>query len=364
MAPPALLHLTVPLTSTSDTKPPYTLYHVSVPLPLRTPLQKRYTDFVELHSSLYTIASATPPALPAKSWLTSTISSPSLRESRRKELESWLQLIAVGEESRWRDTDVWRKFLQLPSSSAPSIASKLGGGEIGGVEALQKPVTDPSEWVDTQIAMKALLHDARLSLARRDREDTPKAQHECRADARRALTRVSAMLLGLEQGLVEMEKTGNLGRGECRRRKDVIGTARREARELERLVSDGAPVRGSMASDSQRAELMSQGSGGMAASNGNGSVRRGRVIGKPVAETDETRERDNQGVLQLQQQLMKEQDQDVEALARIIARQRELGLDISREIAEQDNTLDALEADGDRVQSKLKVVNKRVRKIH
>lgn len=86
----------------------------------------------------------------------------------------------------------------------------------------------------------------------------------------------------------------------------------------------------------------------------------GRVLGK---ETDRTRALDNQGVLQLQQQLMKEQDDDVDVLAQAVARQKKIGIEIQEELVLQQSMLGMLDEDVDRVQGKIDVARKRVQKI-
>lgn len=86
----------------------------------------------------------------------------------------------------------------------------------------------------------------------------------------------------------------------------------------------------------------------------------GRVLGK---ESDKTRALDNQGVLQLQTQMMREQDEDVGVLMRAVARQRELGMQIQEELVVQNEMLGMLDEDVTRVQGKVDVARKRIGKI-
>jgi regulator of vacuolar morphogenesis len=86
----------------------------------------------------------------------------------------------------------------------------------------------------------------------------------------------------------------------------------------------------------------------------------GRVLGK---ETTETRELDNNGVLQLQKQKMADQDMDVEELRKIIQRQRELGVAINQELEVQNEMLKMVDEDVDRVQGKINIAKKRIGKI-
>jgi regulator of vacuolar morphogenesis len=88
-----------------------------------------------------------------------------------------------------------------------------------------------------------------------------------------------------------------------------------------------------------------------------------RVLGAPAKETERTRELDNQGVLQLQQQIMKEQDTNVEDLAVVVRRMKEMGVAINEELIEQAQLLDVVDQDVDRVGGKIDVAKKRIKKI-
>lgn len=226
---------------------------------------------------------------------------------------------------------------------------------------------DPGVWLDLHREMKAQLHDARLFLGRRDGATTAQGQYEAGANAKRCLVKAGSLLVGLEDGLkamVEGEKRGGegkLGAGEVRRRRDLLGSAKVEKEGLEKLaVSLAVKNQGSAA-----------GTGGVAASTqdksnlfGPGvSKPSGRVLGAPVPETDKTRELDNEGVLQLQKQLMEDQDLDVEELGKIVRRQKEMGLAIHGELELQNELLARVDEDADRVKSKLDVAKKRVKKV-
>ncbi|KLU85678.1 V-SNARE [Magnaporthiopsis poae ATCC 64411] len=88
MPPP--VEISIPSTSTlyQDSKP-YTSYNITLRLPLRSfVVQKRYSEFEQLHRTLISLVGSPPPAtLPSKSWFRSTVSSPELTERRRAELE-------------------------------------------------------------------------------------------------------------------------------------------------------------------------------------------------------------------------------------------------------------------------------------
>jgi regulator of vacuolar morphogenesis len=379
MAPPLELSIPSTILSSNKNEKPYTLYNITLRLPLRTfVVQKRYSDFATLHTSLTSIVSSPPPApLPSKSWFKSTANSPELTESRRAGLETYLRAIAEGPDRRWRETSVWRSFLNLPSTGSGGSSSSVRNELIaanqramgGDANKAALVASEPGVWLDLQREMKGQLQDARLFLARRDGATTAQAQYEAGANAKRCLVKAGGLLGNLEEGLKIMadnEKRGSeggrVGAGELRRRRDLLGSARVEKEGLEKLAV-------SIAAKNQSASTAVN--GGAAASTqdknalfGPGVSRpSGRVLGAPVPETERTRELDNEGVLQLQKQMMQNQDLDVEELGKIVRRQREMGLAIQGELELQNEMLKRVDEDAERVGRKIEVAKKRVGKI-
>jgi regulator of vacuolar morphogenesis len=373
MAPP--VEISIPSTTLSNDAKPYTLYNITLRLPLRTfVVQKRYSDFTVLHSSLTSAVGAAPPQpLPAKSWFTRTTNSPELTEQRRQGLEKYLKAIAEAPDRRWRDTSLWRSFLNLPSTGATTSSSRsdahaaiTGPGLSGnGIPA----TADATVWLDVHREMKGQLHEARLFLGRRDGATTAQAQHEAGANAKKCLIKAGGLIASLEEGLKILNGKGvndwtgpKLGDGELRRRRDLLNAGRGEKEGLEKLAlslavkaqgNSNSSGGGAVATQHDKAALFGPGV----------SRPSGRVLGAPVPETDKTRELDNEGVLQLQKQMMQDQDLDVEELAKIVRRQKQMGLAINEELQLQDEMLRRVDEDVDRVQGKLKIAKKRVQKI-
>lgn len=371
MAPPVEISIPSTSLSTPSGSKPFTLYNITLRLPLRSfTVQKRYSDFVQLDTSLRnTCASPPPAALPSKSWFKSTASSPALTESRRIDLEKYLLAISNNSNKIWRDTSVWRSFLNLPSSTASANSSRAEAhANITGF----KPDTlvDERDWLDVHRELKGQLHDARLHLGRRDQAETAKGQFEAGASAKRCLVKAGTLLQNLEGGLKAMAgkkdggwgNGGGIGEGELRRRRDLLGSARLEKEGLEKLAISLATNnhtggngggKGAAATTQDKNALFGPGV----------SRPSGRVLGAPVPETDKTRELDNEGVLMLQKQMMQDQDLDVEELAKIVRRQKEMGQAINEELVLQNEMLGRLDEDVDRVKGKIDIAKKRVQKI-
>ncbi|KAI2615217.1 Phox-like protein [Hypoxylon sp. NC1633] len=362
MAPPA--EITIPTSSLKtppDNSKPYTLYNITLRLPLRTfVVQKRYSDFAALHHTLSTFVGTPPPVpLPGKSWFKSTVNSPELTEDRRRGLESYLRAIAESPDRRWRDTPAWRTFLNLPSvsSTGNSAASVRAGYGIPNRDAANAAAAqDPGTWLDLHGEMKRDFQEARRCLARRDTATDNSTAVEAGSAAKKALVKAGSLLTVLGDGIRAMHDAKRLGEGEIRRRKDLLSAARVEREDLEKL---SAMVSAAMKA-SQRAMPSAA---DKAALVGNGPKSRGRVLGAPLPENERTRELDNQGVVQLQRQMMKEQDQDVEELAKIIRRQREIAENINHEVLEQTEMLDHVSDQADVLTGKVGVAKNRVKKM-
>ncbi|KAJ6079121.1 hypothetical protein N7467_008874 [Penicillium canescens] len=374
MAP--TVEIAIPNTTISPSSPPYTVYHISLRLPLRSfTVPKRYSDFTTFHNNLISQTNAPPPApLPSKTWFSNTVSNERLREDRRCGLEQYLRAINESDDGRWRNSPAWRAFLNLPtavastSNGSTNTSTRLHAA-LTDPDATNAPIMDPTLWLDYYRDMKGHLHDARLQLSRRDQETTPQKQHESSAQAKSCLVRAGTMIIALDEGLKNIasgDKTSStLGGGEIRRRKDLLINARKEKDGLEDLLHAMATksrLDRAVASIQDKEALMSTGiSGGDSATGGRRTpARTGRVLGK---ETEQTRELDNEGVLQLQRQMMQSQDANVDELMKIIIRQRELGTQINEELEVQNELLKLADEEADILKSKIDVGKKRIGKI-
>lgn len=362
------LSLAIPTTTlaTSSGKP-HTLYHIALALPLRTLIvSRRYSEFLTLHSQLISLTGVAPPLPPPpKAYFTRTISNPTLTENRRLALESYMHAILTSPDSRWRDSPPWRTFLNLPASysgtnSAASSTTNLAWGSSGAGGTMGGgPITDPAQWLDSHRQAKTLLHDARMQLAKRDQAVTAGEQHEASAGAKRCLVKASSVIAALDAGLraIAAHNTNTNGNnwskespkdsrstsadlldGEIRRRKDLVAAARKERDGLESLANTLAAKRHASPPAPAAAR----------AGNPFAGKPRGRVLGAPLPETERTRELDNAGVLQLNDEFMREQDKVVAGLLGNVSRMKEIGVAIGEEIEVQNRMLGALDADVDR----------------
>jgi regulator of vacuolar morphogenesis len=352
--------LSVPTTSIGNDPKPYTIYNLAISTQLRTShLNKRYTDFVNLHSALTAAVGSPPPvALPSKSWFSRTVNNPELTEERKKGLDAYVRGIEEAGDAKWRTTSVWRHFLGFPSSNSSSGKDD----EYKDNEVKSAPAMTANGWLDLHATLKTQLQEARTHLARREQATSTMQQHEAGAGAKKCLVKANTLVLRLEDGLRGLQegKAGDrLGDGEVRRRRDLLSRARKEREGLDGVLNawvirNGSPVSNGVSNtaiDGQKDQLFAGLSSSYQAKSMPGAFpapAKGRVLGGPAKETNRTRERDNEGVLQLQRQLMEEQDMDVEQLNVVVRRMKEMGIAINEELIEQGPLLDILDQDVDR----------------
>jgi regulator of vacuolar morphogenesis len=327
-------------------------------------LRKRYSDFAALDAALRTQVGAPPPvALPPKSWLGgslgmlglgSTSTSPELVARRREGLEKYMQAIETSEDGRWRMSAAWRTFLDV--SDADSNHNNKERAPLPGSQFGKDRILDAADWLDKYSEVKRSLQDARLWLTKREQASAATAQHEAGANAKKGLVRAGTLIGALEEGLVRLSGKGSdewgqdkLGDGEVRRRKDMLSATRKEKEGLEGVlntmaVNSAVSGMGSTSSTSSAAVTNEQKAGLFKGAN-MGPTSGRRVLGAPAKETERTRELDNEGVLQLQQQIIKEQDEDLVDLTTIVKKMKDMGVQINEEIVEQNALLGMFDED-------------------
>ena len=355
-----VINISVPTARiTSDAKP-FTLYDVTITLPLRTyQNSKRYSEFVDFHQALIAQAASAPPVpLPPKHYFASTTKDGALTEARRAGLECYLQAISHSADPKWRDTTAWRGFLNLPSS----ISSKNVDVRAPGRNGTTNTSSDPAIWLDLYRELKGTLHEARSLVTQRAQSEGSTAGHEANVAAKPVLARADSLLARLEDGLRNRQDEWareRLGEGELRRRKDLLAASREEKEDLRNLMA-------AMARKKQIDKVIedSQALRGPAAETNHSraatKLGRGRVLGR---ETSKTRELDNTGVLELQKQIMVEQDEDINTIADAVRRQKQLAVQINEELTVQNEMLSFLAEGVTRVDDKIKAAGKKVDKI-
>lgn len=344
----------------------HTVFRIEIQASVRSwQMWRRYSEFVDLHTELTKSTGSPPPAqLPPKHALAMTVSISILRshasqdimEERRAGLELYLRAIVSSKEEKWRDSFAFKDFLGVP-------VGKNAAADIGGPSQFTS-----SSWLDEHNDIQTAIRDIRAEVNRRDtlsdRGDVS-GSHTANVQAKKKLAGVFTRVGTLEDGVRTLGLSG-MSEGELQRRRDMAARLRDDCEKLAKMLTVarltsrgiGTAAERNPAAESDRAALMGAGSSSAF------SRPSGRVFGAPKAEeTESTRPLDNHGLFQLQQTQMDQQDAQVSQLSAILHRQKHLGMAIGQEIQEQNEMLDDLGNEVDRVGGKLTGAKKQMNRL-
>ncbi|KAF9370199.1 hypothetical protein CPB97_002946 [Podila verticillata] len=313
---------------------------------------------------------------------------------------------------------------QTSSSDAASITSgtTVAQNSLSDNHAPTQFYTTES-WLEEFRNLQNVAREVRSMINRRETHlgrSEISASHNCTIQSKKLLTSLGLRIPALENGLTTLamgnpgggKKGSIMSDGELRRRQDLLAELKDEREVLTKLVianrqNDGVvgyqgPGGNVPASSGDRNALlvgksghtMAQGGstggnlnnntysssavssaessfGGSGSSVHSGSNRMstsrrvfGRMVQNLTQETSQTRGLDNEGLLLLQQEQMKQQDDHIEQFNAILQRQKHIGLAIGQELDNQIQLLDELDRDVDRTTLKLGLVNKKIGKIN
>ncbi|KAI8927780.1 hypothetical protein BC831DRAFT_451048 [Entophlyctis helioformis] len=177
-------------------------------------------------------------------------------------------------------------------------------------------------------------------------------------------------------------------KGEIRRRQDLLANLKEDISQITKQALSTPSSQRTTRESAERQELMGKGRHANSSSSSVNSLggtsttstlQGGLSLNRPASmparssrkfgivtgpqETDETRPLDNQGLLQLQRATLDQQESELDSLSSIIRRQREIGLAMSNELDSQNQLLDELNHQVDRVDTNLNNSNKKLTRI-
>ncbi|CAI6497807.1 Vam7p [Saccharomyces cerevisiae x Saccharomyces kudriavzevii VIN7] len=293
-----------------DIKPKYVLYRISTPTKL---FYKRYSEFWRLKTQLEKqIGSPIPYDFPEKPSVLDKMwqrryDDPEMIDERRVGLERFLnELYNDRFDSRWRDTKIAQNFLQLSKAKASQEEPKQ-----------RQDAADEIRWDE-------LIRDVKLDLDE-ESDDTPSVRRVLRAR-----TKLHKLRERLERDVQKKSLPGT----EVTRRAALLRSLLKECDNI-----------------------------GVA----NTTQDRGRLLGVAAAETSsntDSQGRTNNDLQQGQVQMVRDQEQELVALHRIIQAQRGLALDMNEELQTQNELLTALEDDVDNTGRRLQMANRKARQFN
>ncbi|KAK9695548.1 hypothetical protein K7432_012896 [Basidiobolus ranarum] len=316
----------------------------------------RYQDFFNLHRNLSKkFPGVQPPGIlpPKQSWFSRSATGigSDFIENRREQLELYLNAILQDASGEWRESEEFTKFLETP--------------RIKHVDVLNITSED---WLDELKQIEKGVREARAAIAKRDslRQDKQiAAAHRATMEAKNALAPLDTRIIGLEDALKAMSnKRGDqviLSSGELSRRMDMLNRVKDEKSVLTKLCHIG------MGSVSEAGtSLLAPPTHSPPSAPTNPTKGSTRVFGNTRAlpqETEVTAGKNNEELLNFQQQLMENQDQNLDQFSSILERQKQLGLTIHQELDSQNQLLEELDDQVDRSGAKLKRASKLVKQI-
>lgn len=312
-------------------------YLINVKLPLRSiSVRRRYSDFVELVRGLSDDLGLStgdfPYRLPPKTSIFS--SKKTITDQRKGLLGAFLNNVV-------RDRDLQNRpkvhqFLQLPKNF--SISRDLFKDDDVPLNDTKFLISDS----DADILADQWLMYLRIvksSISKLDRSSALSARAETREHVQKY---VRPNVEKLARSLTNLGHSGGISKNELTAR-----TAR-----LSQVQDDIEDIL------TNREDLFREATNGRLG---------GRVFGRPSnytpQETNETVGLDDRELFQQQKQVHKEQDQEIEQLRKIIARQRQIGEAINHEVEEQNEILDRFSEEVDYSSSKLQNARARAKKV-
>lgn len=219
-----------------------------------------------------------------------------------------------------------------------------------------------TSWMTEYTALQHVLRSVRASLLKRDtlaQLGDASGSRSAGVEAKRSIKDLKTRLQGLEKGLPLVE---GLGQGERSRREGMVDSLKDEAANVEKMAEAGVRV----SAPSQSASSNSP-AGCRTATPLNESARTAllgtppppsRVFGAGAnrtapQETVETRPLDADGLVMLQKTQIDQQDAQLTQLSAVLQRQMRIGQEIGREVSEQNEMLDHMSSEVDRVGGKL-----------
>ncbi|KAF9650479.1 syntaxin [Thelephora ganbajun] len=343
---------------------PHTVYRIQITANVREwPMWRRYTEFVDLHTELTKSTGSPPPvALPPKHSFSMfrSHSNPTILEQRRIGLETYLRAILSAKEDKWRECYAFKQFLGIPIGKNTAIESRLA------TTSSSKTFTLVS-WLDEHTELQSTVRDIRADINKRDtlsdRGDIP-GSHQSNVQAKKKLITAQTRVDALDDSLKTHAMAG-MSEGELQRRTEMVARLRDDCDKLTKMVTVarhtsrglGSTFERNPAPDSDRNALLGKGLGTFS--------KPGRVFGTPPPpqETEETRPLDANGLLQLQQAKIDDQDTNLAQLSAILQRQKHLGLAINAEVNQHIEMLDQLDQDMDRFGNKLGAAKKQMNRL-
>lgn len=333
---------------------PHIRYRIVVTAEVKSwKIWKRYSDFDTLDRKLCQFEDSSvklPVKLPSKTGWFSCVSFTDevLIEGRQLGFEAYLRALLIHGDSRFRESDVFISFLEVPAAR----------NNITGAD--NSTFVSSEGWLQELRNCQAVVRDVRAILIQRENafhsQQINRAQ-QLTAQARKQSLSLSSRLAKLEKTLSDLNQSNSLTPGEALRRQDIMSQLFHENSLLSKMVNK------TVASEGVSRESQSTDRTQLLSSSVPHQPKSGRVFGRVISETTETRPLDNEGLLQLQKSKMEEQDKYISQFSSVLARQHQIGTHIGEELETHNQLLRELDNSVASTDTKIRATSHDVRKI-
>ncbi|ORY48129.1 hypothetical protein BCR33DRAFT_714552, partial [Rhizoclosmatium globosum] len=311
-------------------------------------------------------------------------------EERRLGLGAYLAAMLECADSRWRDSAEWRVFLALDSDAASS-------NQLPNSTSTTTASTSTSIQITSNAHARAVAAECRTireAITQKDvlaTQGNTAAMHAALAQIRASIKSLAdrmallddALLLHITKSKSATSTTSSIGasnpetgattRIKIHRREDQLVNLKEEKDRIIKLfaaspqtVSQALASNSSLSASNARSELLSGQTLSASSSNAATPTPRGRrAFGASIQpkETDQTINLDNQGLLLLQNQVLRDQDNALESISTVIQRQKQIGQTMGDELELQNQMLAEMSEELDRVGGNLKHAGKKLDKL-
>ncbi|OUM59692.1 hypothetical protein PIROE2DRAFT_46831 [Piromyces sp. E2] len=343
-----ILKITIPTCSQRQKSKPHIVYHITVAASIRTwTVQHRYSEFFNLNKKFLDLGLKPPLELPPKSSIFSFTSydNPKFVEARRQGLEEYLQAILASKDERFKKLPEWKEFLGITQ-----LKNRTDSEDYN--------ITSSEQWLEECRNLDLVINEIRTCIAARNKfvtRNETAAACEAIVLARKnhsiLLESNPGFFSSVLGGMKKQKSRTLLSKGELSRRQDLLENIRREKIELEKLLGNAKST-----DNSSQSNVSDKGY--YSVKNGSNNRQTGNMDNK-----ESTQGLDNIQILQLQKNMLKDQDKTLEQFSSILNRQRKIGETINQELDLQNEILDDLDNNVNKVQLGLGQAEKRMKKV-
>lgn len=315
-------------------------------------IHKRFSDFINLRQEMINELGNNdfPYELPSKQfslWNNKQINiSSDVIDERKVKLAKFLyDMLNDSFDSKWRNTETVAKFLNIPKRWN-NLASNGSSSLI--TNTFEKG-TDETNW---------------LSLFRDCKNDLQISEKLTSGDRTKKLIQLRLKINHLEK-LLNSEENGEFEKSEFERRQNLLKVLKQDINELSLQPSyhgeSDIKLNDSPTSYNKKNSFPSTTINDNIAMN---SGIRPQVGRRRLGETEATAQLNNQELLSVHKNTMKDQDQELMDLHKIIQKQKTISIQMNQELSEQNEMLDTFSSDIDQTANKLKTATRRATKFN